>query len=97
MESAMSWECWDTGSIPSQAQWIKWHSGLGLRPKLLSDPWELHMLQGSQKKEEKKRHPTEYKKLFTNNMTDKELMPPKYKKKKNHTTQYKKKIGKEYD
>ena len=41
--SVVSWERWDTGSIPGPAQWIKdpvlLHLWLGLQLCLRSDPW----------------------------------------------------------
>ena len=56
--SAVSWECWDLGVIPSPAQWVKNPVLLQLRLssqlQLQSDPWlSSSMCQGAEKKKKK--------------------------------------------
>ena len=59
MELAASWELWDTGSIPSPAQWVN-HSAwiqLWLRSQLWlgSDPWLRNSICHEVAKKEKKK------------------------------------------
>lgn len=48
--SAAFWECWDTGSVPSPAWWVKDPAFA----RIWSLAQKLHMPQGGQEKEEKK-------------------------------------------
>ena len=85
---AAAWEWWDTASFPGLAQWILEIAVAAAYFVAMAQIWsltqELHMPWSSQKKKKNctskgdinsvKRHPTEWEKIFINQISDKRLI-----------------------